>query len=153
MTALRAADTVRGQAGQATANIDGNIEEMFYLKNLTASIEKRKTVVRALGKSGDQHKSVGWGGTGSFNMHYMTSLFRKQMVKFVKTGQDTYFTITVTNEDESSTVGKQTTVLYNCNIDSSVIAKLDVDADDLDEDVNFTFEDVEILDEFGKPII
>ena len=150
---LRAGDTISGQQATATANIDGSIENMFYAKNIEATITKRKSVVRALGKNVDQNKSVGWAGAGSMSMQYMTSLFRKQMLKFIKGNGDTYFTLTVTNEDTSSTVGKQTTVLYNVNIDSVIVAKFDVDSDALDESIDFTFEGMDILNEFGDPII
>ena len=83
---------------------------------------------------------------------YVTSKFREMALKYARTGEDTYFDITVVNEDKTSTIGKQTVVLYNCNIDSTSIAKLDVDADVLDEDMDFTFDDFDVLDSFGKPI-
>jgi hypothetical protein len=35
----------------------------------------------------------------------MTSLFRKMAIQYAKTGKDTYFTITVVNDDPGSTVG------------------------------------------------
>jgi hypothetical protein len=38
-----------------------------------------------------------------------------------------------------------------CNIDSTVLAKLDGDSDDpLEEDTDFTFEDFDILTPFNK---
>ncbi|MBQ4590430.1 MAG: phage portal protein, partial [Clostridia bacterium] len=43
------------------------------------------------------------------------------------------------------------TLLIGCNLDSVVLAKLDGDSDDaLDEDVDFTFEDFDILTPFTK---
>jgi hypothetical protein len=149
---LRAGDVISGLAGKATANIDGNIEDMFYIKNLNATMTKRKTEVKVLGSAATQHKAAGWAGAGSMTMHYMTSVYRKLAAKYAKTGVDTYFTITVVNEDDSSTIGKQTTVLYNCNIDTIMLAKLDVDSDDLDESVDFTFDGFDFLDEFGMSL-
>lgn len=150
---LRAGDTISGQEGKATTKIDGSITDMFYLKNLEANFEKTKAEIKTLGKRGVQHKAAGWAGSGSMTIYYVTSIFRKLALQYAKTGKDTYFDITVTNEDPTSTVGKQTVVLYNCNIDSAVLTKLDVDADALDEDVDFTFDDFDILDEFGNPIV
>ena len=150
---LRAGDTISGQEGKATAKIDGNIMDMFYVKTLEASLEKNKAEIKTLGKRGTQCKTTGWSGSGSMNIYYVTTIFRKMALKYVKTGKDTYFDITIVNEDPTSTIGKQTVVLYNCNIDSTVLAKLDVDADALDEDIDFTFDDLDILDEFGNPII
>lgn len=150
---LKAGDTVSGQEGKATATINGSVEEMFYLKDLEATLEKNKTEVKTLGKRGVQNKAAGWTGTGSMTLYYVTSLFRKQAIEYVKTGKDTNFTITIVNEDPGSSVGKQTIVLYNCNIDSVILAKLDVESDVLDESIDFTFDDVDILDAFGNPIV
>ena len=42
-------------------------------------------------------------------------------------------------------------MLLGVNLDSVLLAKLDGDSDDpLEEDVNFTFEDFEILESFQK---
>jgi len=72
---------------------------------------------------------------------------------FAKTGKDTYFNITIVNDDPTSTVGKQTVVLYNCNIDSVVLARLDTESDVLEDDIDFTFDDFDILDSFGNPVV
>lgn len=145
-------DTISGQEGRAYATIDGNIEEMFYAKNIEATAEKTKAEGKTLGKRGTQNKATGWNGTGSMTIYYVTSIFRQMMLKYIKTGQDTYFDMTVINEDPGSTIGKQTTVLRNVNLDSVVMAKIDLDSDMLDEDIDFTYDDVDILDEFGRPL-
>ena len=148
---LHASDIISGQEGKATANINGSIETMFYIKSLEASLEKQKSEIHTLGHRGTQHKTTGWSGSGSMNLYYVSSIFRKLVKDYAKTGKDTYFTITVENDDPTSSIGKQTVVLYNCNLDSVVLAKLDVDNTELDEDIEFTFEDFEILDTFKKP--
>lgn len=150
---LRATDTLNGQEGKATAVINGQVEDLFYVKDLEAVLEKEKTEVKTLGKRGVQHKANGWVGNGSMTVYYVTSLFRQMALSYAKTGKDTYFTLTVVNEDPASTVGKQTIVLYNCNIESTVLAKLDAEEETLEEDLDFTFDDFDILDSFGKPIV
>jgi hypothetical protein len=72
---------------------------------------------------------------------------------YAKTGQDTYFNITIVNDDPTSTIGKQTVVLYNCNIDNVVLARLDTESDVLEDDIDFTFDDFDILDSFGNPVV
>lgn len=150
---LRAGDTISGQEGKATSVIDGNVQDMFYVKTLEATFEKTKAEVKTLGKRGTQHKGAGWSGAGSMTIYYVTSLFREMALKYAKTGKDTYFNITIVNDDPTSTIGKQTVVLYNCNIDNVVLAKLDTDSDTLDEDIDFTFDDFNILDSFGNPVV
>lgn len=151
MSYLKAGDIISGQEGRATLKVDGNIENMFYVKQLEATFEKQKSEVRTLGHRGTQHKTTGWSGTGSMTIYYISSLFRKLAQRYAREGKDIYFDITIENNDPTSSVGRQTVVLYSCNVDSTVIAKLDVDNTELDEDLDFTFEDFEILDEFQTP--
>lgn len=148
---LRAGDTISGQEGKAQAIINGSVENLFMIKTLEASIEKKKEPVNTLGHRGEQHKGAGWSGSGDMTIYYVSSLFRRLMLKYIKEGIDTYFTIIITNEDPSSTIGRQTIALHNCNLDSAVAAALDVDATTMEEDVSFTFDDIDILEEFDLP--
>ncbi len=86
-------------------------------------------------------------------VYYATSLFRELMIKYMKTGVDTYFDIQVTNEDPTSSIGAQTVLLKDCNLDSVVLASFDVEADVLEEDVDFTFSDADLLEKFKKPTL
>jgi len=153
MAFLKAGDTISGQEGRAYATINGQVEEMFYIKTLEAKIEKQKTEVKTLGRGGTQHKASGWTGSGSMTIYYVTTLFRQLMLNYIKTGKDVYFDVTIVNEDPTSSIGRQTVVLKGVNLDSTIVAKLDVDSEVLDEDIDFTFDDVDILDSFGKPIL
>lgn len=152
MSFLNAGDTISGKEGLAQANIKGRTIDLFYLKDIEAVAEKKKKEVNVLNKSGTQHKGAGWTGTGSCTLYYFTSEFRKLMIEYIKTGKDVYFDLIITNEDKTSTIGKQTTVLYECNLDSIILAKLDVDEEVLEEEFDFTFSDVDLLDEFGQPV-
>ena len=55
----------------------------------------------------------------------------------------------MTNEDPTATVGHQSIILKDCNMDGGILAKMDADAEYLDEDFDFTFEDWEMPEEFG----
>ncbi|GIQ70764.1 phage portal protein [Xylanibacillus composti] len=149
MTFLRAKDTISGQEGRAYAVINGRREELFYVKSLEATVEKEKAEVRTLGKRGTQHKATGWSGSGSMTIYYVTSVFRDLMLVYIKDGTDTYFDIAVTNEDPTSQIGRQTVILKDCNLDSVIMASLDTESDALEEEVSFTFEDVDIPQRFN----
>mgnify|MGYP003293296338 FL=1 len=158
MSYLKAGDTISGQEAVATMlvrNADGttSVEQMFWAKNLEAKADINKTEVRTLGKRGAQNKPTGWSGTGNMTIYYVTSLFRRMALQYIKTGRPVYFDITVTNEDPGSTIGPQTSVLKNCSLDSVILAKFDVETEVLDESVDFTFDDVDILDEFQAPVL
>ncbi|XZM32524.1 phage tail tube protein [Clostridium perfringens] len=151
MAFLKAQDTVCGKEGIAQININGEIHKLFNIKSLEAKMEKNKSEIKTVGARATQHKTTGWNGTGSMTIHYISSLFRKLAVDYIKTGKDIYFDMIVTNDDPTSAVGKQVVALYNCNVDSIILAKLDIDDDALEEDMDFTFDDAEILEGF-KPL-
>lgn len=144
-------DTISGGEGTATAIINGRVEEMFYIRSLEATVEKQKESFKVLGRRASQNKANGFSGTGTMTIFYVTSIFRKMLEEYARTGKDTYFTITVTNEDDTSSVGKQTTTLLGVNLDSAVIAKLDTEAGQLDEEVSFTFDDFTLSSTFNRP--
>jgi len=151
MAFLRASDTISGLEGKAFATINGSVEEMFYIKKLEAKVEKTKAEVKALGRRGTQHKATGWSGTGNMTIYYMTSRFRDLMADYMENGKDAYFSIQVTNEDPSSTVGKQTVTLQGVNLNGVVMALLDTGAEMLEEEVEFTFEGVLFESTFKAP--
>lgn len=147
---LRAKDTVNGALGTCFARIDGKRYELMQVKNVTASVKKTKTEIPILGLTGKQHKSGGWEGSGKMTVYYVSSLFRELMLKYMKQGVDTYFELMVTNEDPTGATGKQTVLLKDVNIDEMIITKLDVEASAMDEEISFTFGDVDLLDKFTE---
>lgn len=149
---LLANDTISGQEGKAIATIEGQVVDLFFVKTLEATFNKKKSELRTLGKKSTQHKSSGWSGAGNMTLYYISSVFRQMAVRFAKTGRDVYFNITVINDDPGSSIGKQTMVLYNCNLDSTILARLDTEADVLEDSVEFTFDDIDLLDAFGNPV-
>ena len=56
----------------------------------------------------------------------------------------------MTNEDPTSSVGRQTVILKGCNLDGGIITKFDADAEYIDESVDFTFEDFEMPEKFSS---
>lgn len=155
---LKAGDTISGQEGVAKITVKGpggtsTIEDLFFAKKVEGECEIKKTGLKVLGKRGEQSKPNGWVGTGSLTLYYITSLFREMAIRYIKTGVPTYFDLLVSNDDPGSTVGRQTTVLKNCTIDKAILAKLDVDAEVLDEEMPFTFDDADLLDKFGRPVL
>ena len=120
----------------------------MQLIKLEAKITKKKSEIPIMGRTGKGHKAAGWSGTGSATIHFNTSIFRELMYRYKTTGQDVYFDIQLTNEDETSHVGRQTVILKDCNFDEMILAKADASAEYLDEDMSFTFEDFEIPEKF-----
>lgn len=146
---MNAKDSVSASLAECFVTIEGRRLNFMQAINVEANFEKTKSEVPILGKTGKGNKSTGWTGRGSATFHYNTSIFRKLMQRYKETGEDIYFDMQVTNEDPTSSVGRQTVILKDCNIDGGVLAKFDADGEYLDEDMDFTFEDFEMPEEFA----
>lgn len=148
---MKSRDTIGGKEGEAYAKINGNNELLFMAKNIEANVEKTKSEIKTIGRRMTGHKATGMNGTGNMVLYYLTPLFRSMIKSYKETGEDVYFDLLIKNNDPGSAAGKQSTLLIDCNIDGVVLAKLDGDSDDaLDEEVAYTFEDFDFLDEFNK---
>lgn len=147
MQSMNAKDAVSASLAECFVTIEGNRYNFMQAINLEASIEKTKSEIPILGRTGKGNKTTGWKGSGSATFHYNTSIFREQLYRYKETGQDVYFDIQITNEDPTSSVGRQTIILKDCNVDGGILAKFD--AEYLDEDLDFTFEDWEMPEQFS----
>lgn len=146
---MHAKDTISAALAECFITLDGNRYNFMQAIKLEAKFEKTKKEVPILGKTGKGNRATGWKGTGSATFHYNTSLFRELLERYKNTGKDEYFEIQVTNEDETSTVGRQTVILKDCNVNGGILTKFDADADYLDEELDFTFEDFDMPETFN----
>ena len=101
---MNAKDTVSAKLAECYVTVDGNRYNFMQAIKLEAKVEKTKTEVPILGKTGKGNKSTGWKGSGSATFHYNTSIFRELLERYKRTGEDVYFDIEVTNEDPTSIV-------------------------------------------------
>lgn len=146
---MNARDSISAAEAECYVTIGNDRIYLMQVINLEASVEKTKTEVPIMGRTGKGNKATGWKGTGSATIHYNTSVFRRLLYQYKETGEDIYFDIQITNEDPTSHVGRQTVILKDCNLDGGIIAKMDADAEYLDEEFDFTFEDWEMPEEFA----
>lgn len=128
---------------------DGN--DIFTLANVSsveASVDRDKSDIQPVGKRMTLHKTVGSSGSGSCTLYYMSTRFRKDMLDYIKTGVDKYYDMVITNSDPASVSGTQSVKLKGVNFDSMILGQLDGSHTELTEDIDFTFEDYEIITEF-----
>jgi hypothetical protein len=145
---MNAKDTISASLAECFVTIGTNRYKLMQAINLEAQFSKNKTRVPILGRTGKGNKATGWEGSGSATFHYNTSIFRELLRRYKETGEDVYFDIQVTNEDPTSSVGRQTVILKDCNVDGGILTKFDADAEYLEEDMDFTFEDFEMPEKF-----
>ena len=147
---MNAKDAISASLAECYVILNGDRVNFMQAINLEASIEKTKTEVPILGKTGKGNKTTGWKGKGSATFHYNTSVFRELLLQYKNTGKDIYFDIQVTNEDPTASVGRQTVLLKDCNLDGGILTKFDANSEYIDESVDFTFEDFEIPEKFSR---
>lgn len=144
---------ISGGQGEAYIDVNGQRYSLGSAKELEATIDKDKADISILGGTGKIHKTTSWNGTGSMTLYYNQSLFRRLTIEYIKTGKDFYFDIIITNEDEGSILGRETKILRNCNLDSVVIAKIATEDEVLEEDMDFTFDDVDMPEMFTDDVL
>lgn len=147
---MLAKDTISAALAECYVIINDNRYNFMQAINLEAKVEKTKTEVPILGQTGKGHKAVGWKGTGSATFHFNTSIFAKLLEDYKDTGRDIYFDIQVKINDPTSSAGSYTVFLKNCNLDGGILTKFDADAEYLDCDLDFTFDNFSIYEEFER---
>nr|DAX44772.1 MAG TPA: tail tube protein [Caudoviricetes sp.] len=148
---MKGKDAISGSLAKCFVTIEGKRFNFMQAINVKAEMEKNKVEVPILGKTGKGNKAAGWKGTGSATFHFNTSIFREVLQEYTKTGKDLYFDMQIVNEDPTASVDKQTIMLIDCNLDGGIIAQFDADADYLEDEFDFTFEDWKLVDKF-KPL-
>lgn len=145
---MKASDTLSAKLAECFITIDNNRYNFMQMINFEGKFEITSAEVPILGRTGNGNRSTGWKGTFSATMHYNQSIIRKIMENFKNTGKDTFFEIQITNEDPTSSAGRQTIVFINCKINGGILAKFDADGEYLDEDCDGTFDDFKMPETF-----
>lgn len=146
---MKGQDAVAAKLAECFITIDGRRYNFMQMINFEASVEKTKTDIAILGKTGKSHKASGWSGTFKAKAYYNQSILRQMLIKYKDTGEDTYFEIQVTNDDPTSRAGRQTFVFIDCNLDGGILSKFDAAGETLDEDINGTFDDFKMPESFN----
>lgn len=145
---MKAMDSVSGSLAECYITIDDERYNFMQLFNFEANCKVNISEVPILGRTMKGHKATYCSGDWKGSAHYNQSVLRKMWLKYKKTGKMPYFDIQVTNEDPTSSVGRQTVILKECLSEGGVLAKYDADAEVLDEDLSGTFDDFEMPETF-----
>ena len=149
-TTMNAKDAVYGGLAECYITIDGRRYNFMSMTEFESEYEVNVTDVAILGKVGKGHKAAGGNGTWSGTAHYNQSAFRKMANEYQKTGVMPYFEIQVSNEDKTSSVGRQTIILRDCLCEKFVLAKFSAGEDLLDEELSGTFESWDMPETFKE---
>ena len=149
MSFLLERDALNGKRGSAFMTINGQNIEMFNMKKFQSDAEFQETDFKVVGTTLVQKKTTGVTLTGTMTIYYGTPHFLRLLQEYLKTGRLPYFTLQITNDDPATSVGTQTVVLYNVKLQKLPVAMLDADADWLEEEVGFSYTNIEVLNYFN----
>lgn len=149
MSFLLERDALNGKSGNAFMTINGQNIEMFGMKKFNSDAEFQEADFKVVGTTLVQKKTTGVSLTGSMTIYYGTPHFLKLLQEYLKTGKLPYFTLQITNDDPSTSVGTQTVVLYNVKLQKLPVAMLDADSDFLEMEVSFSYTNLEVLNYFN----
>jgi hypothetical protein len=144
-------DSLNGKEGKAFMTIDGRNVELFQLKKFQTDADFQESDFKVIGTRLVQKKTNGMQLTGSMTIYYGTSTFITLVEGYLKGGRLPYFTLQITNDDPSTTVGSQIVAFYGVKLQKVPISILDADADFLTADVSFSFTSFEVLHAFNAP--
>lgn len=149
MAFLLERDALNGKSGSAFMTIDNQNVEMFNMKKFQSDAEFQESDFKVVGTTLTQKKTTGVTLTGSMTIYYGSPHFLRLLKEYLKTGKTPYFTLQITNDDPSTSVGTQTVVLYNVKLQKMPVAILDADADWLEAEVSFSYTNIEVLNWFN----
>lgn len=144
-------DLINGKQGTAIVTINGQNHTLFHCRKIEAKTTFNKADIKVTGTTTIQKKPTGQTKTGTLNMYYGSPYFVDLAHEYEKTGKTLYFDLMIENNDPTTSVGARRIALYGCSLDEIPIAKLDADADALDEELGFSFTSWEKLENFHDP--
>jgi hypothetical protein len=146
---MAAKDAISGKFASCYITINGERFNFMSMTDFESTWTPEIVDVPILGQAAVGHKAVGGSGSWSGTAYYNNSVFREMADKYQKTGVMDYFEMQVTNEDPTSTIGRQTTILHNCLCDSFPLAKFTSGADVLTEELSGTFGSFDLPEKFS----
>ncbi len=146
---MEALEAVAGSQASAFITLNGTRYRLLQLKNFEASMEISISDVAILGKTGKGHKPGGWSGTWKGNAHYNQSVLREMWLEYKNSGKLPTMDIQITNDDPTTSIGRQSIILKDCLSKGGILAKFDADTETLDEDIEGTFDDWEMPERFS----
>ena len=155
MSYLLAQDAPNGKQGKAFITLHKDtgeeIHELFSAKKINMKVDYTKTDFKVIGTTTIQKKTTGASKTGTMTIYQGTPLFIEMAREYEANGKVLYFDLQVTNEDPSTSIGKQTIAYYDCSLDSIPLSILDADADFLEEEVGLSYRAFEVISTFNNP--
>lgn len=145
---IRGNDTVRGTDVSFIVEVDGQRYDFIHAKNFESKADINQDEVPRIGTRIVAHKNGTINYTGTATVYYMDPVVRRLFIAYKDTGYWPEIIMTVRNWDQDSRAVAQTTVHRSVQFTSLTMAKFDAESTMLDEDIEFTYDDVAFPEEF-----
>lgn len=147
---MQSEDAVYGSLAECYITINGRRLNFMSMTDFEGKINVETVTVKILGKVGTGNKAAGLSGTWTATAHYNQSYFREVVLDYQNTGVMPYFEIQVTNEDPSTSIGRQTIIYYGCLCKEFILSKFKAGTELLEEDLSGTFESFDMPEKFDN---
>lgn len=151
-THLLARDTVNGAEGSIVITVDGKNQVIAGMRNIKTVADIQSEEMRVIGTRKIQNKPNGANLTGSGNIYYGTNIFTDMVLNYIQNGVMPEFSIQITNNDPTTSLGQQVMAYYGCTLLGEIpISILDDEETMLNYDFEFAYTDVQRLSKFNEP--
>lgn len=149
---LLAKDTINGAEGTVVITHNGNNYVAAGMRNIRATVDIQSEDMRVIGTRKIQDKPNGAKQTGTGNVYYGNSMFTEMVLNYANNGIAEDFDIQLTNDDPTTSVGRQVVALYGCHLTGEIpIAILDSEETMLNYDYNFAYTRAAVIQSFNAP--
>ena len=148
--AMNQNDTISSKEGTVYASVDGKNIPFAEIIEMEAKVELKTVDITPIGQRMKSKKVVGAEGTGSIKYYFQNPAIRNIIVNYVKEGKISEISIKYANEDPTSKAGRNSGVLKNVISEKALLFKTSGEDNVLEEETDFSFNDIEILDTFKQ---
>lgn len=148
--AMNQNDTISSKEGTVYASVDGKNIPFAEIIEMEAKVELNTVDITPIGQRMKSKKVVGAEGTGSIKYYFQNPAIRNIIVNYVKEGKISEISIKYANEDPTSKAGRNSGVLKNVIFEKALLFKTSGEDNVLEEETDFSFNDIEILDTFKQ---
>lgn len=148
--AMNQNDTISSKEGTVYASVDGKNIPFAEIIEMEAKVELKTVDITPIGQRMKSKKVVGAEGTGNIKYYFQNPAIRNIIVNYVKEGKISEISIKYANEDPTSKAGRNSGVLKNVIFEKALLFKTSGEDNVLEEETDFSFNDIEILDTFKQ---
>lgn len=142
--------TVRGTDSSVTVEINDRRIDLFQVKNFDSNANITLDEVARIGTRTVGHKVSTITYEGSFTAYHGSPEARKLFLKYVADGKWPNITITTRVEDKDTGIGALSVVHKFVHFSTIPLAKIDAESTSLEEDMDFTCDQVEVPEEYAN---